>query len=321
MMRKLTHYAANRIRQIAVSLWPGLGLLFLLPLLAGCPPYNETYRVYYDGNKNTEGYAPVDSQLYYPGDTAVVLGKSPGLKKGNLEFLGWRHSGLDITLQPGETIPISYDNVWLYAFWENDLDYSPYEYADDPATGGKIITRYTPYENTYYSAITIPNTLGGDPVTAIGEGVFADRYVERITLPGQLVSIGNKAFSGTAIQKIVIPDTVRSIGKLAFQNCYNLEEVTFGSGLETIGDYAFDGSRLMTLLLPETVKTLEEGAFAGNGLTVIEIGSTVTIKNDTSLGTHGASFRGYYAARDSRAGIYLYNANSGQWKGPLSDSE
>jgi hypothetical protein len=316
MMRNLIHYAANRIRQTTVLLWPGLGLLFLLPLLAGCPPYNETYRVYYDGNGNTEGYAPVDSQVYYPGDTAVVLDKSPGLKKGNLEFLGWRHSGLDITLQPGETIPISYNNVWLYAFWENDPDYSPYEYADDPATGGKIITSYTPYDNAYYSPITIPNTLGGVPVTAIGEGVFASWYAERITLPSQLVSIGNKAFSGTVIQNIVIPDTVRSIGKLAFQNCYNLEEVTFGNGLETIGDYAFDGSRLMTLFLPGTVTTLEEGVFAGNELTTIEIGGNVTIKSDTSLGTYGASFRSYYAAQNSRAGVYLYSG--GSWKGPYS---
>jgi hypothetical protein len=272
--------------------------------------------VYYNGNGNTEGYAPVDSRVYSPGDTAVILDKSPDLKKGDLAFLGWRHSGLDITFQPGEAINIGYDNVWLYASWEDDPHYSPYKYADDPATGGKIITRYTPYDNTYYSTITVPNTLDGVPVTAIGEGVFEGSYIERVILPSQLVSIGSKAFSETWIRDIIIPNTVRSIGALAFQKC-NLETITFGSGLETIGVYAFDGNRLVTLILPETVKTLEEGVFAGNGLTTIEIGGNVTIKSNTSLGTYGASFREYYTEKSLRAGVYLYT--NGAWRGPFSD--
>jgi hypothetical protein len=299
--------------RIAISLWPGL---FLLPLFLGCPPYVASYRVYYDGNSHTEGSPPVDSRIYSPGDTAVVLAKPEDLKKGTLNFLGWRQSGLDRLLQSGDAISIGYSHVVLYAWWEDDPDHSPYEYAADPLTGGVVITRYFPYE-AYFPSVIIPDTLGGVPVTAIGEGAFAGAYyLGGIVLPSNLVVIGNKAFAETRISDIDIPDTVKSIGKLAFQNSF-MESISLGSGLEFIDDYAFDGNYLTALFLPATVASLGEGAFSGNKLTSIEIGSHVTLKNDTSMGVYGASFRSYYTARNSPAGVYLYN--SGAWKGPYSE--
>jgi hypothetical protein len=288
--------------------------LFMLPLLLGCPVYDKSYHVYYDGNDNTEGYPPVDSNVYFAKDTAVILERPEGLKKGTLKFLGWRRAGVETPLWPGGSIEIGYEDVWLYAWWEDDPNHVPYEYADhpDPAIGGVIITKYY---TTHNWTISLPSTLDDKPVTAIGEGVFADMYFDKITLPSQLKIIGNKAFAGSYINKIAIPDTVTTIGKLAFQKA-SLETVTLGSGLEFIGDYAFDNNHLAVLFLPAATKSVGEGAFYGNDIVSIEIGALVTIANETSMGIHGASFRKYYHEKDSADGVYLYNTSRGVWQGP-----
>jgi hypothetical protein len=297
-----------------IRLWPGMGLLFLLSLLPGCPIYDDnSYYVYYDGNFNTEGYPPVDSNVYFPGDTAVVREKPADLKKGNLEFLGWRRFGNDTPLKPGETITIAYDDVRLYAWWKDDPDNNPYVYTENSLSGGVTITQYF-VNNTNTSAVTIPNTLGGKPVTAIGEGAFAGMYLTSIVLPAQLEFIGNKAFADNwSIESIDIPDTVKFIGKLAFQHC-SLKTINLGSGLESIDDYAFDENDLTALFLPKNLKSVGDGAFYANELVSIELGDGVIIESESSMGIHGASFREYYQKGGSRAGVYLYN--SGVWRGP-----
>jgi hypothetical protein len=320
MLRKPTKYAAGHHRT-AGSLYLGVGLLFLF-LLSGCPvfdetySYHESYHVYYEGNGNTEGIPPMDSKVYYSGHTAAVLAKPEGLKKGNLTFLGWQRPGNNTPLKPGDKIRIDSD-IWLYAWWEDDPNNIPYEYAGDPQTGGVIITRYFMYPGVEYGrTLTIPNTMDGKPVTVIGEGAFAGAYLEEIVLPNKLEVIGNKAFAGNRLDTIVIPDTVKSIGMLAFQNS-GLQTISLGSGLESIGDYAFESNYLTVLLLPASVKSLGIGAFYGSSLVSIEIGGNVDIKSAASLGTYGASFRIYYQDKGSLAGVYLYD--SGSWRGPYRE--
>jgi hypothetical protein len=284
-----------------------LALLFLLP---GCPAFERVYRVYYEGNGNTGGYPPVDSTVYSLGDEAVVLAKPADLKKGSLEFLGWQHSENTVPLQAGDRITMD-DDVFLYAWWEDDPDASPYQIEADPS-GGVIITGYIDYNYGPYLAV-IPETLDEKPVIGIGEAAFADAYLQSVTLPARLEFIANKAFVGNWLNRLHIPDSVRSIGKLAFQNV-GLESLSLGSGLELVDDYAFDGNGLQNLFLPPQVRELGEGAFADNPLETIEIGDSVIIRNDTALGIHGAAFRRHYAGKGSGAGVYLFK--NGAWEGP-----
>jgi hypothetical protein len=292
------------------SLPLAVAALATLLLLSGCPFYDEVYSVYYHGNDQTSGNPPVDSRAYSSGTQAVVLGKSPDLKKGNLNFLGWQQMGYDTPLQPGDSI-IVYSDVNLYAWWENDPDANPYNFVDDPSDRGVVITEYIPYN--YPSIVNIPKELGGKAVLGIGEGVFSEVYLEAVTFPDGLEFIGNKAFAGIWLGTVKIPDTVKSIGKLAFQN-NNLEDLDLGSSLESIGDYAFDNNRLEILYLPSQLKTLGEGAFADNPLKIIELGGGLAISNDTAFGAYGAAFRRYYADGGSRAGLYSYKG--GSWTGP-----
>jgi hypothetical protein len=312
MIRKTVKNTEKHLRPAAALL---AGAVLLLPL-SGCPVYPGAYHVYYDGRGHTGGNLPVDSRVYYSGDQAVVMDGSH-LEKGDLKFLGWSWVGSDTPLQGGDTIPV-YDDVRLFAEWENDPEAFPYKYIDDPSGRGVIITGYFPYN--YESVVRIPDKMpdatAGKPVVGIDEAAFAGIYLESLTLPGGLEFIGNKAFSGSRLNQVKIPDPVKTIGKLAFQDG-GLSGLTLGSGLESIGDYAFDGNALTDLYLPARCVSLGEGAFSGNPLKTIEINANVLIPNDTALGTYGAKFKAYYIEGGSRAGVYLYKNDT--WTGPLKE--
>lgn len=91
----------------------------------------------------------------------------------------------------------------------------------------KYETEYTPAIPVATSgAVTIPATLGGKSVTAIGPGAFDD--CDRITaveIPSTVVSIGEEAFSGCErLASIEIPANVATIGYKAFEGCDKLRK-------------------------------------------------------------------------------------------------
>ena len=94
-----------------------------------------------------------------------------------------------------------------------------------------------------FSDIVIPSTLGGYPVT----------------------EIGNSAFNGnTTLRSIVIPNTVTTISNNVFQNCSNLETASLGNSVSTIGGYAFSGCSAMTRInIPASVTRIDSYAFYG----------------------------------------------------------
>ena len=90
--------------------------------------------------------------------------------------------------------------------------------------GGAVITGYS--GNT--ALLTIPATLGGLPVTAIGEHAF-----ERATLTA-----------------VILPESVTNIGWFAFYECGDLSGVTLPATVVSIGYAAFDGCPSLTLHCP-----------------------------------------------------------------------
>lgn len=149
-------------------------------------------------------------------------------------------------------------------------------------SGEATITEY----NGTGSAIQVPATLGGYPVTAIGAEAFYDADFTSVDLPDSVTSIGNYAFGEctklvscslpkglTAIGEgvfmynwkltdIDIPNTVTSIGKYAFFQCEKLETIKFPDGLVTIGDNAFQMCESLTAVdLPAGVTSIGKNAF------------------------------------------------------------
>ncbi len=99
--------------------------------------------------------------------------------------------------------------------------------------------------------VTIPSSLGGCPVTGIGEWAFE-------TCDG--------------LTGVEVPESVRHIGGYAFQGCRSLASVTLGAGVTDIGDFAFlDCGALVDVTLPDSLRNIGERAFMSCGLTSVTI--------------------------------------------------
>lgn len=112
--------------------------------------------------------------------------------------------------------------------------------------------------------ITIPETIDGYTVTAIGE----------------------KAFKSYGIASVVIPDSVTSIAKSAFYECKHLLSVTIGSGVTFIGNSAFGGCETLVEIINNSSLNIEKGKrdngdVAYNALNVKKGGaSEIVAEND-----------------------------------------
>ena len=140
--------------------------------------------------------------------------------------------------------------------------------------------------------ITIPETLGGKPVT----------------------SIGGSAFKGWDLWGVTIPDTVTSIGSSAFAGCSNLFRVTIGKGVKCISMSAFEGCKsLESLRIPDSVTSIDMYAFRNcseslfdtatiKGVKLIDgwvVGNTGSLTGDLDLkGVRGVGAQSFYGCRD-----------------------
>ena len=120
--------------------------------------------------------------------------------------------------------------------------------------------------------ITIPETLGGYPVTAIGERAFS--YQKKIT-------------------SVTVPGCIKTLGYESFACCSKLESVVLEEGVEAIGAYAFDceeylgdgyfsyASSLKNITLPDSIVEISWGAFCH---TLLE--GTITLPKNLKVYTN-----------------------------------
>lgn len=100
------------------------------------------------------------------------------------------------------------------------------------------------FSESYYTGngqLTIPSTIAGQQVLALGEGCFENcTGLTAVTLPPTLQAIGENAFRGcSALQGIDIPESVRIIGSGAFADCCALESLRLTDSTKAIGQDAF----------------------------------------------------------------------------------
>lgn len=111
---------------------------------------------------------------------------------------------------------------------------SDFEYTENE--DGITVTKYIGESEQ----ISIPDTIDGKPVTAIGQNFSMLKPITSVRMP----------------------DTVHSIGDLAFDQCWVLESVQLSVGLLSIGDHAFRGCAcLKSIELPESLTIIGHGAF------------------------------------------------------------
>lgn len=203
-----------------------------------------------------------------------------------------------------ETAPpdVTADGAALKAAVEGDYTY-------DVSDGNATITKYTGTGGD----VTIPSTLGGYPVTTIGEFAFQNTYsLTSVVIPEGVTSIEANVFlSCTGIKSVTLPKGLKSVGSTAFANCEFLEEVhisdvaawcavsfenTHSNPLaigSTFDKLYVNGELVHELVIPEGVEL--DGAMLADGTDyTAKAGSTVvTLKAETleklSVGAHTLS--------------------------------
>ena len=211
---------------------------------------------------------------------------------------------------------------------------SPAARAEDPVSGlfhyqlnadGQTvtITNDVYYLFTAGTQLTIPSTIEGYTVTAIGEDVFKNNdKIAGVVIPDSVTSCGKNAFyycskltsvqlgTGLAdipegmfcmcrqLTQLTVPDSVRTIGKQAFYGNSNLASVSFGSGLRTIGSEAFSTDKIAAVTLPESLTSIGDSAFLNNSFDSITIPA-------------GVSSIGQYAL-DSKVTIYGHTGSQAE---------
>ena len=144
--------------------------------------------------------------------------------------------------------------------------------------GGSLTSLAVPQATS--GAITIPSTIGGKPVTSIGD--FAFYYcsgLTSVTIPFSVTNVGHFAFADcSGLTSMTIPDSVTSIGNWAFDCCNGLTSVTIPSSVINVGPHAFSNcSGLTSVTIPSSVTTIGYYAFFNcSGLTNVTIPSSVT---------------------------------------------
>jgi hypothetical protein len=165
-------------------------------------------------------------------------------------------------------------------------------------SGGITITGYRGSEKT----VVIPETIGGLPVTIIGNKAFYRRDISAVTIPETVLIIEPLAFAENQLQSAVIPGCM-SIGYEAFAG-NQLSDVVFSDRLSSIGPRAFINNKLSSISLPGKITNIGKDAFAGNPLASITVGLNRNLFTGQGF---ELSFVNYYVGMGRRAGVYVKN--------------
>lgn len=137
------------------------------------------------------------------------------------------------------------------------------DYLFEIIEGSEIsITYYTGTQSTPI----IPSSIGGLPVTHIGERAFFGNDIKEVTIPDGVTHIAEEAFYNCqSLESVTLPKSLESMGTAIFRFCKNLKTVTF-SGADTspiLGKYTFYAcNSLESVNIPEGVTNIPEGMFA-----------------------------------------------------------
>lgn len=144
------------------------------------PDYKQ-YALAYNGNGNTAGTAPVDTNLYNA-DDAITLKGQETLARDNAVFIGWSFEANEMITSQAEEDGVSFagdglniaKNTELYAVWAEDKngnnvpDYKEAHYSVEFAAGpnGKL-TGGTVFEDIltgsdFYDSVTVPTPVPED---------------------------------------------------------------------------------------------------------------------------------------------------------------
>ena len=168
-----------------------------------------------------------------------VLQLLPEPSRTGYIFLGWFAD--EACTQPAELQDGSWrmggSDITLYAGWQAEEALAGIPFTWEEADGAVTITGYTGTSDT----LTVPGTILGLPVTAIGEEAFAGLGIRSIDL-GAVTTIGASALADCSLlTDVTLPDSVITVGEYAFANCGALRTVHLGTSVANFPMNALQG--------------------------------------------------------------------------------
>lgn len=192
--------------------------------------YVPEYRVAFDVNGGT---GKVDDLWVKKGSNMLSLDASGMTAPDGMEFECW----VDEYAMPVNLSSPVTRHMKLKAKWQKDWGHV-FNVSDG------IITGLTDYGKTLVD-ITVPSTIYGEEITAIGYGAFQGSMVENLTIAKNVRFIYDDAFRGIESLDVVTFENgslLRRVGDSAFRDCPALSNISLPSSVRIVGELAFFGS-------------------------------------------------------------------------------
>jgi len=267
----------------------GMSSVTLYAIWTPLPKYTLTY----DGNGNSSGSVPIDSNSYVQGATVTLLGNTGNLAKSGFTFAGWNtlSDGTGTGYSGGASLSMGAANLTLYAVWTTNPTYTV-TYNGNGNTGGSV-----PVDNNNY--------LQGATVTVASPGNLARSggyaFVNWNTLPN---GSGISYSSGTTFPMGSTNVTLYAIWTVAYSVAYNANCTPTSGGVPIDNAYYAPGA---TVTVIGNSGTLTRTGFAFAGWNTQSNGSGITYSQGQTF-SMGAGNVTLYAVWKTTYTV-TYNAN------------
>ena len=104
------------------------------------------------------------------------------------------------------------------------------------------------YEGTQ-TLLSVPDTLDGKPVRAIGSNAFEGHHVDGVFLPEGITAIRRNAFAYCHFSSITLPASLETLEELAFNGCSQLDSIRIPYGVKNVTGNPFTGCTSLSTIL------------------------------------------------------------------------
>lgn len=129
--------------------------------------------------------------------------------------------------------------------------------------GTEKVAAVVGHEDSLGSEITIPSSVNGYKVNAIGQKSFAGTSINKITLPESVVYIGDYSFTKCSnLKSVSFPNDLAHIGTGAFLGCSSLNDVDMSNTqIQLINSYCFSACDSLNNIKFSNILGISTGAF------------------------------------------------------------
>lgn len=214
----------------------------------------------------------------YPFWSHVAQCESAPYYYTQLELVGALLGSVRVGVNPGELVDFALGWTAIDIYGDDIHVEGSHEYtvAHKQAT-------VTGFRASVPSTLSVANTLGGYPVTRIGDNAFYGRTeLTCIVIGSNVAHIGDSAFQNCMkLTGVTIPDSVNHIDRSAFGTCSSLTNIDLPGQLSKLGPFAFERcTNLTSIVIPGGVAKIEDWTFQDCSAL-----SNITLRNGvTSIG-------------------------------------